>query len=91
MLGVHNNFFGGNVGVAGLLTTSDLRRSLALSPANGLVLLPDCIANANGLLLDDVSVADLGTALGREVRLLSCDAGGLLSGLRDVADNPPSS
>ena len=90
VLGVHNNFFGGNVGVAGLLTTSDLRRSLALSPANGLVLLPDCIANANGLLLDDVSVADLGTALGREVRLLSCDAGGLLSGLRDVADNPPS-
>jgi len=90
VLGVRNDFFGGNVGVAGLLATSDLRRSLALSPANGLVLLPDCIANADGVLLDDVSVADLGTALGREVRLLSCDAGGLLSGLRDVADNPPS-
>jgi hypothetical protein len=55
------------------------------------VLLPGCIANADALLLDGVSVTDLGTAVGREVRLLSCDVGGLLSGLRDVADNPPSS
>ena len=90
VLGVRNDFFGGNVNVAGLLASTDLARDVAGTPANGVVLLPACIANADGVLLDDVPVAGLGTALGREVRLLSCDAGGLLSGLRAVADNPPS-
>jgi len=90
VVGVRNEFFGGNVSVAGLLTSADLARDVAGTPANGIVLLPGCIANADGLLLDGASVAGLGTALGREVRLLSCDAGGLLSGLRDVAENPPS-
>jgi putative radical SAM enzyme (TIGR03279 family) len=89
VLGVRNDFFGGNVSVAGLLTTSDLVGALAETPPDGLVLLPDCIANADGVLLDGVAVSELGTALGREVRLLSCDVGGLLSGLRDAADNPP--
>ena len=90
VLAVQNDFFGGNVSVAGLLTTSDLVRALAATPEDTIVLLPDCIANADAVLLDGVSVADLGTAVGREVRLLSCDVGGLLSGLRDVADNPSS-
>ncbi len=90
VIGVRNDFFGGNVGVAGLLTSSDLARALSATPEDGIVLLPGCIANADALLLDGVSVTDLGTAVGREVRLLSCDVGGLLSGLRDVADNPPS-
>jgi putative radical SAM enzyme (TIGR03279 family) len=89
VLGVRNDFFGGNVSVAGLLTTSDLRRQLAHTPDGAVILVPDCIVNADGVMLDGVSVAELGTALGREVRLLSCDVGGLLSGLRDVADNPP--
>jgi putative radical SAM enzyme (TIGR03279 family) len=90
VLGVRNDFFGGNVSVAGLLTTSDLARAVAETPTDGLVLLPDCVANSDGMLLDGVAVAELGTALGREVRLLSCDVGGLLSGLRDAADNPPN-
>jgi putative radical SAM enzyme (TIGR03279 family) len=90
VIGVRNDFFGGNVGVAGLLTTSDLARALASTPEDSIVLLPGCIANADAVLLDGVPVADLGTAVGREVRLLSCDVGGLLFGLRDVADNPPS-
>jgi putative radical SAM enzyme (TIGR03279 family) len=89
VLGVRNDFFGGNVSVAGLLTTSDLTRACAETPLDGLILLPDCVANADGVLLDGVAVSELGTALGREVRLLSCDVGGLLSGLRDAADNPP--
>jgi putative radical SAM enzyme (TIGR03279 family) len=89
VVGVRNDFFGGNVSVAGLLTTSDIVRQLAHTPHDAVILLPDCIVNADGVLLDGVSVAELGTALGREVRLLSCDVGGLLSGLRDVADNPP--
>jgi putative radical SAM enzyme (TIGR03279 family) len=90
VVGVQNVFFGGNVSVAGLLTTTDILRGLAATPGNGLILLPNCITNADGVLLDDVPVTTLGTALGREVRLLSCDVGGLLSGLRDVADNPPN-
>jgi putative radical SAM enzyme (TIGR03279 family) len=89
VVAVRNDFFGGNVSVAGLLTTSDLVRQLAPTQHGAVILVPDCIVNADGVLLDGVSVAELGTALDREVRLLSCDVGGLLSGLRDVADNPP--
>jgi len=90
VLGVRNGFFGGDVSVAGLLTSADLEREIGRTPADGVALLPACIANADGLLLDGAPVSGLGTALGRDVRLLSCDAGGLLCGLRDVAENPPS-
>ena len=89
VIGVRNDFFGGNVSVAGLLTTSDLAREASSTPADGVLLLPDCLVNADGVLLDGVPASELGTAMGREIRLLSCDVGGLLSGLRDVADNPP--
>ena len=90
ILGVANGFFGGNVGVTGLLTASDLCLAIASTPAAGVVLIPDIVANADGLLLDDVRATDLGTTTGRDVRLISCDAGGLLAALEELAANPPS-
>ena len=88
VLAVENRFFGGNVSVAGLLTGADLVPAIASLPADTVVLVPDIVVNADGLLLDDVPAAELGARSGRDVRLLSCDAGGLLGGLDDVAATP---
>ena len=88
VLVVVNRFFGGNVGVTGLLTASDLVPAIASTPPETVVLVPDVVANADGLLLDDVSAAELGMRSGRDVRLVSCDAAGLLGGLHEAAADP---
>jgi NifB/MoaA-like Fe-S oxidoreductase len=46
VLAVENRFFGGNIGVAGLLTGEDLRRALDGAPRDHRYLLPDaCLSN----------------------------------------------
>jgi putative radical SAM enzyme (TIGR03279 family) len=58
ILGVHNDFFGGNIGVAGLLTGVDLARALAAEPEGHRYLLPDaCLSD--GRFLDGLALADL--------------------------------
>jgi putative radical SAM enzyme (TIGR03279 family) len=87
---VPNGFFGGNVSVAGLLTAADMVPVIEPCTAD-VVAVPDVVVNADGLLLDDVRASELRIRTGRDVRLVSCDAGGLLALLRDVAANPPQS
>ncbi len=58
ILPVANRFFGGNIGVAGLLTGADLGRVLADEPDGHRYLIPDaCLSE--GRFLDDLTVADL--------------------------------
>jgi putative radical SAM enzyme (TIGR03279 family) len=55
---VVNHFFGGNIGVSGLLTGADLSAVLRDQPAGDRYLLPDsCLSE--GRFLDDATVADL--------------------------------
>jgi putative radical SAM enzyme (TIGR03279 family) len=55
---VHNHFFGGNIGVSGLLTGTDLTAVLAEQPEGHRYLLPDaCLSE--GRFLDDLTLADL--------------------------------
>jgi len=55
---VDNRFFGGNIGVSGLLTGTDLVRVLQGQPEGHRYLLPDsCLSE--GRFLDDLTVADL--------------------------------
>jgi putative radical SAM enzyme (TIGR03279 family) len=55
---VANQFFGGNIAVAGLLTATDIARVLADEPAGHRYLLPDsCLSE--GRFLDDLTLADL--------------------------------
>ncbi len=55
---VVNRFFGGNIGVSGLLTGGDLAAVLADQPRGHRYLLPDaCLSE--GRFLDDLTVADL--------------------------------
>ena len=55
---VVNHFFGGNIGVSGLLTGTDLVDVLSGQPEGHRYLLPDsCLSE--GRFLDDLTVADL--------------------------------
>ena len=56
--GIANDYFGGNIGVAGLLTGDDLRRALGASPIDVRYLLPDACLN-EGRFLDGLTLADL--------------------------------
>jgi NifB/MoaA-like Fe-S oxidoreductase len=55
---VENRFFGGNIGVAGLLVGEDLSRVLASEPEGHRYLLPD-VCLSNGTFLDGTTPADL--------------------------------
>src|ERR1700733_2054272 len=56
--GIANDFFGGNIGVAGLLTGDDLKRALETGPIDVRYLLPDACLN-EGRFLDGLTLADL--------------------------------
>jgi NifB/MoaA-like Fe-S oxidoreductase len=58
VLAVPNRFFGGNVGVTGLLVGEDLARVLAGQPEGHRYLLPD-VCLSGGRFLDGTSPADL--------------------------------
>lgn len=58
IIAVENNFFGGNVGVAGLMVGADLQRVLADEPEGHRYLLPDVCLN-RGVFLDGLSPDDL--------------------------------
>jgi len=55
---VANEYFGGNIGVTGLLVGADLERVLATEPAGHRYLLPD-VCLTRGLFLDGTTPADL--------------------------------
>jgi putative radical SAM enzyme (TIGR03279 family) len=55
---VRNEFFGGNIAVAGLLTGEDLGRALQAVPAARRALVPDACLN-EGRFLDGLKLADL--------------------------------
>jgi NifB/MoaA-like Fe-S oxidoreductase len=58
VLAVENEFFGGNISVAGLLTGPDLARALAGEDPAARYLLPDaCLSE--GRFLDGTTLADL--------------------------------
>ncbi|HMC51729.1 MAG TPA: DUF512 domain-containing protein [Acidimicrobiales bacterium] len=58
VLRVRNEFFGGNIAVAGLLAGADLARALADEPHDHRYLLPD-VCLSQGRFLDGLSPADL--------------------------------
>lgn len=59
IIAVRNEFFGGNTGVTGLLTATDLTRVLAEEPAGHRYLLPDVCLSDDGRFLDGPTVSDL--------------------------------
>jgi hypothetical protein len=86
---VPNTFFGGNIGVTGLITGSDVARVLADQPSGGRYLLPD-VCLSEGTFLDGMTVADLPL----QVEVIPSDGYSLrlaLQGARAAPGSPPAS
>jgi putative radical SAM enzyme (TIGR03279 family) len=81
LLPVINDFFAGNVAVAGLMVGADIRRTLAGDDAEaGMYLLPD-VAMQGDVFLDDVPLHDVTAAAKAPVRVVEATAAGLLAGV----------
>jgi NifB/MoaA-like Fe-S oxidoreductase len=73
---VANSFFGGNIGVTGLLTGADVARALDAIDPGDRVLLPDVVLS-NDRFLDGTTVADLP----RPVEVVATDGASLVAAL----------
>ena len=83
VVAVPNDFFGRGIAVAGLLTGQDIGRALARRPRRDVVLLPSVtVRDRDGVLLDDLTPADLSRDLGVPVRVIEPTPGALLQALR---------
>jgi NifB/MoaA-like Fe-S oxidoreductase len=76
VLAVDNQFFGGNIGVSGLLVGSDLERVLAAQPATHRFLLPD-VCLTEGRFLDGMTPDELP----RPVEVIPTDGAALRAAL----------
>ncbi len=79
IIAVENRFFGGNIGVAGLMVGADLQRTLADEPEGHRYLLPD-VCLSNGRFLDGLTPDDLP----RPVEILPTDGHALRRALVPV-------
>ena len=73
---VPNEFFGGNIGVTGLLVGEDLERVLASQPAGHRYLLPD-VCLSSGRFLDGTTPAELS----RPIEIVTTDGHALREAL----------
>ena len=73
---VPNEFFGGNIGVTGLMVGEDVARVLSGEPEGHRYLLPD-VCLSRGVFLDGMSVAELP----RPVDVISTDGAALRTAL----------
>ncbi len=77
---VTNSFFGGNIGVTGLLTGADVAAALEHEPEDARYLLPD-VTLSRGRFLDGTTVAELP----RRVEIVPTDGASLVRALRRSA------
>jgi putative radical SAM enzyme (TIGR03279 family) len=92
VLPVRNELFGGGVTVTGLLAGSDLEASI-IADARGRAgahgretyLLPDTVLNDDGVTLDGYDLVRIEDGTGSDVRLVSCDAAGLVTALKELS------
>ena len=76
---VQNEWFGRDIGVAGLLTGGDIRSQLANRPLGDEVLIPGvALRDGAGVFLDDMTPDDLTAALGTRVTVVEPTANALL-------------
>ena len=82
LLPVHNDFFGGNISVAGLMVGEDVRKALLsdVEPV-GIYLLPD-VALQGDVFLDNVPLTEVAEGIRAPVVPVEATAAGLLAGAR---------
>jgi putative radical SAM enzyme (TIGR03279 family) len=92
VLAVRNELFGGGVTVAGLLAGADIEsailadaRARAVDGRKDTYLLPASVVNDDGLTLDGYDLIRIEEGSGSDVRLVSCDAAGLVTALLELS------
>ena len=80
LLPVPNRFFGGNIGVTGLLTGADVAAELAIQPEGDRYLIPDVVLS-RGKFLDGETLA----ILPRSVEVIPTDGAALVRAMRPTA------
>ncbi|NLK73999.1 MAG: DUF512 domain-containing protein [Clostridiales bacterium] len=71
---IHNDFFGNDITVAGLLTGGDITKQLQGKPLGDKLLLPDVLLkNGETVLLDDVTLDDMEKSLQTRIHIVQSD------------------
>ncbi len=70
VLAVRNDFFGGGINIAGLITAQDILGQISGFPARDTLVLPDICLRDSTLFLDDYTVDELRRETGKEVRVV---------------------
>ena len=84
---IKNDFFGHSITVAGLITGSDLVKSLKGRELGKVLLLPSVMLRADeDVFLDDLSVAELQNELGVEVKTVSNDGFEFYEAIKSIQD-----
>ena len=79
---VENKFFGSSVTVAGLLTGRDVIKTvLDRTEGHETILVPDVVLNEEDRFLDDISLSDVGDALGIRAMKIASTPDGLIKGI----------
>ncbi|MEE4255203.1 MAG: DUF512 domain-containing protein [Desulfuromusa sp.] len=87
VVAINNDFFGPDVSVAGLITGADLLAQLqGVSLGNGLLIPDVMLKDASHFFLDDVSIADIESALQLPVVVVESSPWGILDGLELLSD-----
>ncbi|PIW22497.1 MAG: hypothetical protein COW32_04255, partial [Candidatus Aquicultor secundus] len=88
---VENKYFGGKVNVTGLLTGTDIvssaRRMFLEHGVPDILVVPDVVLNADGLMLDGYSPERAAYELGVEVRVFGSSGEGFIEGFMEVIEN----
>jgi putative radical SAM enzyme (TIGR03279 family) len=80
VLRVENSFFGPSITVAGLLTGRDVIRSLlGRTEGHSALLVPDVVLNGDEKFLDDITLQDVGEAVGIPVKKIESTPEGLVN------------
>ena len=79
---VKNDFFGHTVDVAGLITGGDLMKQLSGKDLGKILYIPDrMLRDGGGIFLDDLTLEEVGNALGVKVKPIPCRGDALLEAM----------
>jgi len=78
---VKNEFFGGGINIAGLLTAQDVMASLDRFASHDTVYIPNICMRDDALFLDDLTVNDMREQTGRDIRITGASPRDLVTAL----------
>lgn len=84
---IKNEFFGGNIGVAGLVTATDIIKQCKGKLKSGLLGVPEVMLRAErDMFLDDITIPQLEQELNVKIQILPVDGAGSLRGMLGLDD-----